>query len=165
MGINQTCYQSAGIIAEVASTLILVLVIADSRNPNWGLVVVVYMRCVQLSITGDQGARACSRRWCAQSLLESCCCCCSGVFRYRYIHASTPTAAVPNPPDDTKPAVSSATVMAAGTSTGLKITSNGVATMSASTVAVSASPDSSSMEKAASTLATAAAADWCCCWP
>ncbi|XXG66566.1 hypothetical protein AAC387_Pa06g0112 [Persea americana] len=51
------------------------------------------------------------------------------------------TAAAPNPPDDTIPATRRNVTMAAGTSTGLKITSNGVANTNPITVPVRVRPE------------------------
>ncbi|CAL9752738.1 unnamed protein product [Musa acuminata subsp. burmannicoides] len=119
---------------------------------------------------------------------SSCCCCsdslmsraldtrrcrtCSssstpgGCFPVRslYIHHSTASPATPSPPDARKPAASSRTTIAAGTSTGLKIISSGVATASAMTVHASVSPDSTSNDIPA-TAATTAFTTTCCCSP
>ena len=62
--------------------------------------------------------------------------CHSGCFpiMHWYTHAITAAAAAPNPPDDTFPAASRNMVMAAGTSTRLKITSNCVTNVNPITI-------------------------------
>uniref|UniRef100_A0A8R7TM17 Uncharacterized protein n=1 Tax=Triticum urartu TaxID=4572 RepID=A0A8R7TM17_TRIUA len=88
--------------------------------------------------------------------------------RYLYIHENTDSAATPSPPDVTNPADMSASAMAAGTSTGLKMTSTGVATVSAMTVPARISPDSTSSDPAAVAAVAAFRAHiiagcFCCC--
>ncbi|GJU54249.1 hypothetical protein Tco_1227963 [Tanacetum coccineum] len=66
-------------------------------------------------------------------------------------------------PDVKKPVAWRKTVIAAGTSTGLKITNSGVATVSAITVPASVRPDSTSSEPPAVTAVAAFTAKWARC--
>ena len=80
----------------------------------------------------------------ARSSLSAPTGCCP--LTYLYSHKNTDTALTPNPPDATSPLAAKNTVMAAGTSTGLNITSSGVATTRAITVPARVRPERTMQE-------------------
>uniref|UniRef100_A0A804MCD3 Secreted protein n=1 Tax=Zea mays TaxID=4577 RepID=A0A804MCD3_MAIZE len=99
------------------------------------------MRCCAASLMSRALDASLALAWSSWSAPGGCL-----PVRYLYIQENTDSAATPRPPEVTNPAAMSASAMAAGTSTGLKITSTGVATVSAITVPARISPDSTSID-------------------
>uniref|UniRef100_A0A804MCD1 Secreted protein n=1 Tax=Zea mays TaxID=4577 RepID=A0A804MCD1_MAIZE len=80
------------------------------------------MRCCAASLMSRALDASLALAWSSWSAPGGCL-----PVRYLYIQENTDSAATPRPPEVTNPAAMSASAMAAGTSTGLKITSTGVA--------------------------------------
>ncbi|CAL9154174.1 unnamed protein product [Musa hybrid cultivar] len=108
------------------------------------------MRCCADSLMSRAlEARRC-RAWSSWSAPGGC-----FPVKYLYIHDSTERAARPKPPEVRKPVATRKTAIAAGTSTGLKMTSSGVATVRPMTVTASVSPDRTSIDPPAIAAVTA----------